>query len=106
MRRPVVDVGSDNVGHERGGLYGLSCCLQYRRIGIRKTWRMWVALLTKTLGRSAVKDMLPMQRGDVAETFADLMRDTGHRPKTFSSKASIEDGITNFVAWYRDHYRV
>jgi UDP-glucuronate 4-epimerase len=63
-----------------------------------------VALLEKELGRAAVKDMLPMQPGDVAETFADvgdLMRDTGFRPQT-----SIEDGIAGFVAWYRDHYKV
>ena len=63
-----------------------------------------VALLEQALGRTAVKDMLPMQPGDVAETFADvsdLMRDTGLKPET-----SIEDGIADFVAWYRDHYRV
>ena len=42
-----------------------------------------VALLEKELGRTAVKDMLPMQPGDVTETFADvgdLMRDVGFRP--------------------------
>ena len=63
-----------------------------------------VALLEKELGRTAIKDMLPMQPGDVMETFADvddLMRDTGFRPQT-----SIEDGIRDFVAWYRDHYKV
>ena len=63
-----------------------------------------VALLEKELGRAAIKDMLPMQPGDVTATFADvgdLMRDVGFRPET-----SIEDGIRSFVAWYRDHYRV
>jgi UDP-glucuronate 4-epimerase len=63
-----------------------------------------VGLLEKALGRVAVKDMLPMQPGDVTETFADvgdLMRDTGFRPQT-----SIEDGIADFVAWYRGHYKV
>jgi UDP-glucuronate 4-epimerase len=63
-----------------------------------------VGLLEKELGREAVKDMLPMQPGDVMETFADvgdLMRDTGFRPQT-----SIGDGIRGFVAWYRDHYKV
>ncbi len=63
-----------------------------------------VAVLEKALGRTAVKEMLPMQPGDVMETFADvgdLMRDVGFRPQT-----SIEDGIRNFVAWYRDHYKV
>jgi UDP-glucuronate 4-epimerase len=63
-----------------------------------------VALLEQELGRKAIKDMLPMQPGDVMETFADvndLMRDVGFRPQT-----SIEDGIRGFVAWYRDHYKV
>jgi UDP-glucuronate 4-epimerase len=63
-----------------------------------------VALLEKELGRTAAKDMLPMQPGDVLETFADiggLMRDTGLKPET-----TIEDGIRDFVAWYRSHYGV
>ena len=56
------------------------------------------------MGRAAVREMLPMQPGDVTETFADvaeLMRDTGFTPQT-----SIEDGLADFVAWYRDHYRI
>jgi UDP-glucuronate 4-epimerase len=63
-----------------------------------------VALLEKELGRTAAKEVLPMQPGDVLETFADigdLMRDTGLRPEI-----SIEDGIRDFVAWYRDHYKI
>jgi UDP-glucuronate 4-epimerase len=61
-----------------------------------------VAVLEKELGVKAVKEMLPMQPGDVMETFADiddLARDVGFVPQT-----SIEDGIRGFVAWYRDHY--
>jgi UDP-glucuronate 4-epimerase len=63
-----------------------------------------VSLLEKELGRTAVRDMLPMQPGDVTETFADvadLMRDVGFRPET-----PIEDGLRDFVAWYRGHYKV
>ena len=63
-----------------------------------------VNLLEKELGRTAIKDLLPMQMGDVLETFADvgdLMRDTGFRPQT-----SVEEGIRRFVAWYRDYYRI
>jgi UDP-glucuronate 4-epimerase len=63
-----------------------------------------VSLLERELGRTAAKDMLPMQPGDVLETFADigeLMRDTGLKPET-----TIEDGIRDFVAWYRSHYGV
>jgi UDP-glucuronate 4-epimerase len=63
-----------------------------------------VAVLERELGRAAVREMLPMQPGDVTETFADvaeLMRDTGFRPQT-----SIEVGLADFVAWYRDFYRI
>jgi UDP-glucuronate 4-epimerase len=63
-----------------------------------------VAVLEHELGRTAIKDMLPMQPGDVVETFADvgnLLRDVGFTPQT-----SIEDGIADFVAWYRDYYKV
>src|SRR5580692_8852947 len=61
-----------------------------------------VAVLEKELGVEAVKEMLPMQPGDVMETFADiddLARDVGFAPRT-----SIEDGIRGFVAWYRDYF--
>jgi UDP-glucuronate 4-epimerase len=63
-----------------------------------------VALLERELGRTAKKDFLPMQPGDVPETFADvrdLEREIGFRPKT-----SIEEGIRRFVAWYRDYHKV
>ncbi len=62
-----------------------------------------VALLEKGLGRDAEKNLLPMQAGDVPETFADvddLVRDIGFRPQT-----TIEDGIEKFVAWFRDYHR-
>jgi len=63
-----------------------------------------ISLLEQELGRTARKEMLPMQPGDVLETFADieeLTRDTGFRPSI-----SIEEGVRDFVAWYRDHYKV
>ncbi|WGR73959.1 MULTISPECIES: NAD-dependent epimerase [unclassified Bradyrhizobium] len=63
-----------------------------------------VGLLERELGRTAMKDLLPMQPGDVLETFADigdLMRDTGFAPST-----PLEHGVRNFVAWYRDYFKV
>jgi UDP-glucuronate 4-epimerase len=63
-----------------------------------------IELLEKNLGRPAKRNLLPLQPGDVLETFADiddLTRDTGFRPTT-----SIEDGVKSFVKWYRDYYRV
>jgi nucleoside-diphosphate-sugar epimerase len=63
-----------------------------------------VAVLEQALGRTATREMLPMQPGDVPDTFADvgdLMRDTGFRPQT-----PIDDGIRQFVARSCDHYKV
>jgi len=60
-----------------------------------------VELLEQELGRPAIKELVEMQPGDVPETCADvdaLMQDVGYRPST-----SIEDGIRNFIAWYRDY---
>ena len=62
-----------------------------------------VALLEKEFGRTAAKEMLPMQPGDVEATYADvttLEREIGFRPST-----PIEDGIARFVKWYREYHR-
>lgn len=62
-----------------------------------------VALLEKEFGRTAIKDMLPMQPGDVPATYADvddLIRDVGFKPST-----TIEDGIARFSKWFRDYHK-
>src|SRR3954447_23860004 len=58
-----------------------------------------VELLEQEFGRPSIKELAPMQPGDVAETRADiddLMHEVGFRPST-----SIEEGIKRFAAWYR-----
>jgi UDP-glucuronate 4-epimerase len=63
-----------------------------------------IAELERCLGRQAEKRFLPMQPGDVPATFADvddLVRDVGFRPAT-----PIEDGVREFVRWYREYYQV
>lgn len=63
-----------------------------------------IAVLEQCLGRTAAKNLLPMQPGDVPATFADvddLARDVGFHPGT-----PIEDGVRRFVEWYRAYYRV
>lgn len=60
-----------------------------------------VDLLEAALGKKAVREFLPMQPGDVPETYADvtdLVVDVGFQPRT-----SIESGIDRFIAWYRDY---
>jgi len=64
----------------------------------------FIEVLEDHLGVKAVKNMLPMQPGDVPATFADvddLVRDVGFKPST-----PIEVGIERFVTWYRSYYRV
>jgi len=64
----------------------------------------FIATLEKLLGRPAVKNFLPMQPGDVEATFAeidDLQQATGFRPAV-----ALEEGLTHFVAWYRDYHGV
>ena len=61
-----------------------------------------IATLEQCLGRKAEKNLLPMQPGDVLETYADvddLSRDVGFRPAT-----PIEAGVAKFVEWYRAYY--
>jgi UDP-glucuronate 4-epimerase len=62
----------------------------------------FIELLEQNLGRTVEKRLLPMQPGDVADTWADvsaLRRDVGYAPAT-----SIEDGVARFVEWYRGYY--
>jgi UDP-glucuronate 4-epimerase len=62
----------------------------------------YIEVLEACLGKDAVKNMLPLQAGDVPATYADvadLVRDVDYKPDM-----SIEQGIANFVDWYRDYY--
>ena len=63
----------------------------------------FIELLEQHLGRTVAKNLLPMQPGDVPDTWADvsaLRRDVGYAPNT-----PIEEGVARFVAWYRDYFR-
>jgi UDP-glucuronate 4-epimerase len=63
----------------------------------------YIEVLEQCLGRKAEKNMLPLQVGDVPDTWADaedLVRDVGYRPAT-----PVEEGVAKFVAWYLDYYR-
>lgn len=64
----------------------------------------FIGALEQCLGIEAKKNMLPLQPGDVPDTYADvaaLVEDVGYRPGT-----PIEQGIADFVAWYKDFYEV
>ena len=62
----------------------------------------FIEVLEGCLGRKARKNFLPMQPGDILETYADvddLAKDVGFKPST-----PIEEGIKKFVKWYREYY--
>lgn len=63
----------------------------------------FIEVIEEKLGKKAVKNLLPIQEGDVPETFADvddLTRDVDFKPAT-----SIEQGISKFIDWYIDYYK-
>jgi len=63
----------------------------------------YIEVLEECLGRKATKNFLPLQLGDVPETFADiddLVRDVGYRPAT-----PIEVGVRRFVDWFCEYYK-
>ncbi len=63
----------------------------------------FIAVLENCLGRKARKEYLPMQPGDVYETYADvrdLMEDFGFKPST-----TIEEGLKKFADWFLGYYR-
>ena len=64
----------------------------------------YIETLERCLGRKAVKEFLPMQPGDVYQTYADvteLMRDYDFKPDT-----TIAEGLGKFAAWHREYYKV
>ena len=64
----------------------------------------YIEVLEECLGVKAQRNLLPLQPGDVPDTFADvsdLVRDVGYRPAT-----PVEVGVRQFVEWYREYYKV
>jgi UDP-glucuronate 4-epimerase len=64
----------------------------------------YIQVLEQCLGRQARKNLLPLQAGDVPDTYADvtdLTQDTGYLPST-----QVEEGVARFVEWYRGYFGV
>lgn len=63
----------------------------------------FIATIEKYMGKEAKKEMYPMQMGDVQRTWADvseLIKDYNYKPST-----SIEEGIKQFITWYKEYYK-
>jgi UDP-glucuronate 4-epimerase len=64
----------------------------------------YVEAIEEALGKKAIRELLPLQPGDVPNTFADvsaLMKATGYRPAT-----PVRQGVASFVKWYREYFNV
>jgi UDP-glucuronate 4-epimerase len=64
----------------------------------------YIAAIEKALGKTAEKRLLPLQAGDVPDTYADvadLVEQFDYKPAT-----PVETGVGNFVSWYRDYFKV
>ncbi|RLC18578.1 MAG: capsular biosynthesis protein CpsI [Deltaproteobacteria bacterium] len=84
-----------------------SSCVPYKLYNIGNNQPValmaFVDAIEKAIGKKAIKEYLPLQAGDVPATYADvndLIKDTGFKPST-----SIDEGINNFVKWYKDYYK-
>jgi len=64
----------------------------------------FIAVLERALGRSAVKEMLPMQPGDVTSTYAEI--EAARRDLGFEPQIPITVGLPRFVAWYREYHGI
>lgn len=64
----------------------------------------FIEAIERSVGKNAIKNMMPIQPGDVPSTCADvsaLEKAVGFKPRT-----SVDDGINRFVGWYRDYYKI
>ena len=84
----------------------LSPVAPYRIVNIGNSDKVrlldFVDAIEEALGQKAIRNYMPMQKGDVPATFANadlLQRLTGYKPQT-----DVKDGIAEFVRWYRDYY--
>ncbi len=64
----------------------------------------YIEVLEECLGKKAELNLLPLQAGDVPDTFANadnLINDVGYKPAM-----PVEEGVRRFVNWYREYYKV
>ncbi|MEX1058031.1 MAG: NAD-dependent epimerase [Natronospirillum sp.] len=64
----------------------------------------YIEAIETALDKKAIKDLLPLQPGDIPDTYADssaLANATGYQPKT-----AVTEGVNHFIAWYREFYKI
>jgi UDP-glucuronate 4-epimerase len=98
---PSADVESDDPS-------GVSPVAPFRVVNVGNgapvNLMTYIGAIETALGKKAIRNLMPMQPGDMARTYADsslLFKLTGFRPAT-----PVETGVRKFVEWYRDYYNV
>jgi UDP-glucuronate 4-epimerase len=99
LDHPPADDGAEKAGGSRSPhrLYNIG---NHRAEELTRL----ITLVEAACGRPAIREMRPMQPGDVRETFADISaieRDLGFHPTT-----TIDEGVPRFVAWFRDYHGI
>lgn len=64
----------------------------------------FIECIEKELNKTAIREYLPMQAGDVEETYADISK--AKELLGFEPKTRIETGVHNFIQWYKEYYKV
>jgi UDP-glucuronate 4-epimerase len=63
----------------------------------------YIEAIEEVVGKKAIKDLLPLQPGDVLDTYADVTEFKEH--VGYSPNVGVQKGVRNFVNWYREHYQ-
>ena len=98
---PVNSNDIDNLSKDN-----VSPVAPYRVVNIGNSTKIklldFIEIVEDVIGKKAIRNYMPMQKGDVMSTWADtsvLQNLTGYHPKT-----NVKDGVKNFVNWYRKYY--
>ena len=78
-------------------IYNLGC-------GKEVELNKFISLIEKNLNKKSIKHNLPIQKGDIVKTSADISitkKELGYNPKV-----NVEEGIKNFVEWYKIYYKI
>ena len=101
----MISASPDNVNNDIDG-DNLSPVGPFRVVNIGNSEKVklldFIEAIEHELDRKAIRNLMPMQKGDVHATWADaslLKSLTGYKSKT-----SFEEGVRSFVSWYKDYY--
>ena len=89
-------------------LDSLSSVAPFRIVNIGNSEKIklldFIEEIENIIGKKAIRNYMPMQKGDVPATWADatlLQQLTDYSPKT-----NFKEGIAKFISWYREHYKI